>query len=141
MAFAKTPLESIVITFHEGGVSDDPENMREFIFLIMDDRPVLQPGVHTDATGPVTLDELRAAVDRTGDALTEEQRQCVLQDAMRRAAAAGDPEALAPSKVEFLSTLRPETWNALDPSSKRIFAVQAIITKALFACAAAHAAE
>ena len=43
IAYTETALESIAITFYEGEVADDQEKMREFIFLVMENRPVLQP--------------------------------------------------------------------------------------------------
>ena len=134
-----TPLESIVVTFHEGDVSDDPGKQHEFIFLVLDDRPVLQPPLDPDATGPLTAGEIRAAMARIdeayeslGEPLSEEHRECVLAEMERRARDAGDPETLDPETVELLAT---KSWYGLDAFGKRLVLAQAITTKALFACA------
>lgn len=39
--YCEVTLESVAITFHEQGVSDDPGTMREYIFLVRDGRPGL----------------------------------------------------------------------------------------------------
>lgn len=77
--------------------------MREFIFLVMEKRPVLQPYLDLDATGPLTADEIEVAIDRLdeahdqfGEPLTGEYRKCVLAEAEKRAHDAGDPETLDP---------------------------------------------
>lgn len=139
--YSTAPLESILITFHEGEVSDDPDRMREFIFLVLENRPVLQPHPDLDATGPLTVEEIRAAVHRLdesharlGKPLTEVHRQCVLGAMEKRAHDAGDPETLDPASLEYLAT---ETWSALDAGAKRIILMQAIMTKASFDCASA----
>lgn len=132
--FVEAPLESIAITFHEREVSEDPDKMREFIFLIMDNYPVLQPYPERDATGPLTPDEMQAAIDRTDASFTGEQQECVLGEMQQRAAAAGDPETLDPSNFTFLSTFSFATWNALDAFGRRIFLAQAILTEAMFSC-------
>ena len=113
--------------------------MREFIFLVMEKRPVLQPYLDLDATGPLTADEIEVAIDRLdeaydqlGESLTGEYRKCVLAEAEKRAHDAGDPETLDPGSVEFLPA---EPWNKLDAFSRRIFLTQAITSKALFICA------
>lgn len=131
MAFAAAPLESVVITFYEGAVSEDPESMREFIYLVLDNRPVLQPYLDVDATGPLTHDEIQAAIDRLGESVTGEQRECVLGELEKRARVAGDPETLDPASVDFLTG---ESWENLDAFSKRLILTQALTTKALFAC-------
>lgn len=130
--FTEAPLESIAITFYEGEVSDKREKMREFIFLVMENRPVLQPYLDVDATGPLTLDEIQGALDRLGEALAEGQRECVLEEAKKRAHDAGDPARLNPEDLKFLTA---ETWNELDPFGKRLILTGAITTKALFVCA------
>lgn len=135
IAFTASPLESIAITFHEGELSDDPEKMQEFIFLVTENGPVLQPDFDTSATGPLTPDEVQAAVDRLGESLTEEQKNCILAETKRRARAAGNPETLDPASVEFLSAVSAETWNAMDAFGKRIILSQAITSKAVFVCA------
>lgn len=131
--FVGTPLESIVIAFHEGDATGDEQRTREFIFLVMEDRPVLQPYIDVDATGPLTSVELRAAVDRLGESPPGEGRECIMREAEQRARLLGDPDTLDPAKVEFLSA---ETWRALDTlgAEKRIFLAQAIATEALFSC-------
>lgn len=134
ITFTSSPLESIAITFHESGVSDDPEKMQEFIFLVMENRPVLQPNIDTDATGPLTPEEVHAAIDRLGTSLTENQKSCVLGEVQKLADVAGNPETLDPASVEFLSATTAETWSALDTFGKRIILSQAIISKALFVC-------
>lgn len=128
----EAPLESISITFHEGAVSEDPAKMREFLFLVSENRPVLQPQLDFDATGPLTPDEVQAAIGRLGDSMGEEQLACVRTEVENRAEAAGDPETLDPADYEFLTA---ETWNKLDTFGKRIILVSAITSEALFACA------
>jgi hypothetical protein len=119
--------------------------MRELIFLVWKDSPVLQPYLPPNATGPLTKEELQAAVDlmdqsydRLEKPLTEEHRKCVLEELERRARDAGDPETLDLATVEFLTS---ETWELLDASAKRIFLAQAITSKALFFCASPRKAE
>lgn len=141
IASAAAPLESVSITFHEGDVSDDPDRMREFIFLVMDDRPVLQPDIDLDITGPLTPDEIHAFADRLDESVIGERRECVLREIEERARVAGDPETLDPARVEFLSTLSPATWKALDAFGRRLILMQAITTKALFVCASAEKSE
>lgn len=130
--FVEAPLESIVITFHESEVSDDQEKMRDFIFLVMEGRPVLQPYLDFDATGPLNLDEIEAAMGRLGEGLAKDQRECVRRESEMRARDAGNPETLDPANVEFLTA---ETWDVLDAFGKRLILTQAIITEALFLCA------
>jgi len=141
IGFSEAPLEAIAITFYKREVSEDPEKMREFIFVVMENRPVLQPYLDVNATGPLTLDEVQAAVDRLGESVTEEQRVCVLGEIEKRAHVAGDPETLDPASVEFLSAVSTDTWNALDAFGKRIILAQAITTKALFFCVSTQKAE
>jgi len=133
VAYIPTPLESIAITFHEGEISEDPEKMRQFIYLVTDNRPVLQPYIDEDATGPLGHDELAAAVDRLGDSVTGAQRDCVLAEAEQRASAAGDPETLDPASIEFLTA---GAWDDLDAFARRLFLAQALTSKAVFVCAA-----
>ena len=134
IGFSGAPLEAIAITFHEGTVSEDPETMREFIFLVVENRPVLQPYLDVTATGPLTPDEIQAAIDRLGEFVTGEQRECVLGEMEKYANIAGDPETLDPARVEFLSDLPAENWNVLDAFGKRIILGQVITTKAMFFC-------
>jgi len=130
--FSTAPLESVAITFYEGEVSGDPENMREFIFLVVESRPVLQPYLDVDATGPLTLAEVQSLfIDRLGESLATEEMECVNNEVERLARDAGDPEALDPSRVEFLSA---ESWSELDAFGKRMILAQAITTNALFTC-------
>jgi hypothetical protein len=131
---SEAQLESIAITFHEGEISDDPNTMREFIFLVMENRPVLQPDLDFDATGPLTPDEVHSAIDNLGDSLTEEQKECARQEMEKRAVAAGDPQTLDPASHEFLSDLPAENWAALDAFGKRIILIQALTTEAVFFC-------
>ena len=119
--------------------------MREFIFLVVENRPVLQPYLDLDATGPLTAGEIEAAIDRLdvsydqlGKSLTGEYRKCVLAEAEKRAHNAGDPETLDPGSVEFLTA---DSWYALDAFSKRIILAQAIMSKALFICAGTRKAH
>jgi len=134
VAFTTGPLESIVITFHEGEVSDDPDRTREFIFLVLEGRPVLQPPLELGATGPLTAAELEAAVDRLGERASEDRRACVLGEAQERARAAGDPETLDSENVASMQIMPAATWAALDAAGRRLFLAQMIITEALFDC-------
>ena len=129
--FTASRLESIIITFYEAEVTDAEEQMREFFFLVMENRPVLQPDLDVDATGPLTPGEIEAAMDRLGEKLPENQRECVREELVRRAHDAGDPELLDPANVSFLTA---ETWNTLDAFSKRLFLSAALETEAMFAC-------
>jgi hypothetical protein len=130
--FTGSRLESIIITFYEAEVTDAEEQMREFFFLVMENRPVLQPYLDIDATGPLTAGEIQAAMDRLGEKLPENQRECVREELERRAHDAGDPELLDPANVNVLTA---ETWNKLDAFSKRLFLSAALETEAMFACA------
>jgi hypothetical protein len=132
IVFSTTPLESIAVTFYEGEVSEDPDKMREFIFLVMENRPVLQPYLEVDATGPLTLAEVQTLfTDQLDESLTADRKQCVLTEVEKLARDAGDPETLDPARVEFLSA---DTWFALDSFARRIILAQAITTSALFTC-------
>lgn len=131
MAFAPAPLESIVITFYEQSVSDEEDKAREFIFVVVDGRPMLQPYLDTEATGPLTSGEIDAVMERLGDTLPDDQKPCVREAVERKAHAAGDPELLDPAKVELLTA---ETWNGLDAFGKRLILMQALMTEALFSC-------
>lgn len=138
IASSTGPLESIAITFHEGEISADPERMREFIFFITENRPVLQPYLDLDATGPLTPEEIQAAVGRIEDSfdsldasLAAERRVCMRGEVERRAHMAGDPATLDPADMEYLSAA---TWNLLDAHGKRIILTQAITTQAIFEC-------
>jgi hypothetical protein len=133
------PLESIAVTFYEDQVTGDSEKMREFIFVVMNGRPVLQPYAGANATGPLTDPEIQAAVERMdrssdslGRSLTREHKDCVLSEMQRRARDAGDPGTLDPATVEYLTS---ETWGLLDASAKRIFLAQALLSDSLFTCA------
>ena len=85
-----------------------------------------------DATGPLTLAEVRAnLIDRMDTPLEEERRECVFREVEERARAAGDPETLDPATVEFLPV---EGWHEVDPFGRRIVLAQVIVTKALFVC-------
>lgn len=136
---AAKSLESIAITFYEDQVSVGSDRMREFIFLVIKDRPVLQPYLPHNAAGPLTNEEIQAAIARMDQSyehleksLTGEHRECVLAELERRAQDAGDPETLDPATVEFLMS---KSWYLLDASAKRIFLAQALTSKALFSCA------
>ena len=140
IAYSDAPLESIVVTFHEGAVSDDPEKTREFVFLVTENRPVLQPSFDFDASGSLTTGEIQAAMERIeesydelGKPLAPEHRECLVAEMEQRSRDAGDPEKLDPANVEFLGE---KSWHGLDAFGKRLFLAQAITTKALFACAA-----
>jgi len=125
-------IESMVITFYERSVYDDEDTARELIFLVMDGRPMLQPDLDVEATGPLTPDEIDAVMERLDDTLADDQKTCVREEVKERARAAGDPELLDPASVEFLTA---ETWSALDAFGKRLILTQALTTEALFACA------
>jgi len=133
IGFSTVPLESIAVTFHEGEVSGDPGKMREFIFLVEGKRPVLQPHVDFDATGPLTVAEIgvQNIIDGMDEPLSDEQRECVLREVGERARAAGDPETLDPATVELLPA---RNWDQLDAFGKRLVLAQVITTKALFVC-------
>ena len=145
MEYAGKPLESIVVTFHEDRETGSSDKEREFIFLIMKNRPVLQPHLPRNATGPLTKEEIQAAIvridqsyDQMEKSLTDEHRECVLATLERRAADAGDPEDLDPATVEFLAA---DTWYLFDASGKRILLAQALVSEALFSCANSRAPE
>lgn len=137
-AAAGRPLESIIVTFQPGPDAPQPVRERDFIFVVQEGRPVLQPAFDVDATGPMTAEELDQAVGRIGDGLTPTQRACVAERLEASATAAGDPERLDPETVEFLSA---DTWAPLDPFGKRLILVQALATEAVFQCVQATASE
>lgn len=85
-----------------------------------------------DATGPLTLAEVRANfIDRMDERLSEKERECVYREVQERARSAGDPEVLDPATVDLLPA---ESWARLDAPGKRIILAQAITTKAFFVC-------
>lgn len=133
IAVSPTTLESIAVTFHEGVVTEDSKNMREFIFLVMEGRAVLQPDLDVDATGPLTLLEVQNfLIDSVEESLPSRQRECVIEEVERLAYMAGDPEMLDPASIEFLPV---ESWDQLDAFGRRLILAQSITTKALFDCA------
>ena len=132
IGFSEVPLEAIAITFYEGEVTEDQEKMREFIFLVKENRPILQPYLDFDATGPLTPDEVQAAIDRLGETVTGVQKECIHKEMEARARVAGDPETLDPATFEYLSA---ESWYVLDPFGKRLILAGALTTEALFFCA------
>jgi hypothetical protein len=145
MEYAERPLESIVITFYEDRETDSSDKEREFIFLIMKNRPVLQPHLPRNATGPLTKEEIQAAIvrmdqsyDQVEKSLTDEHRECVLATLEKRAAEAGDPEDLDPATVEFVTS---DTWYLFDAAGRRILLAQALVSEALFSCADSRTPE
>ncbi len=134
------PLEAVIVMFHENDMADEGDALREFVFLVLDGRPVLQVDMD-DVTGPLTDAELQAAIDRFDEAYegpdegwTPQRRDCVLANANRRAQAAGDPESLDPVNVPSLEGVSAGTWRALDDFGRRLFLVQAVTTQAVFSC-------
>ena len=145
MEYAERPLESIVITFYEDRETDSSDKEREFIFLIMKNRPVLQPHLPRNATGPLTKEEIQVAIvrmdqsyDQVEKSLTDEHRECVLATLEKRAAEAGDPEDLDPATVEFVTS---DTWYLFDAAGRRILLAQALVSEALFSCADSRTPE
>lgn len=139
MDYVGRPLESIVITFGKDRETESSYMEREFVFLIMNNRPVLQPYLPRNASGPLTKEEIQAAIvrmdqsyEQMGKSLTDEHRKCVLATLERLARDAGDPETLDLAAVDFLTS---EAWYLLDADGKRIFLAQALMTEASFACA------
>ena len=132
VAFTEQSLESIVITFHQGVLSEEPERMRSFVFMVQAGIPVLQPFMDLDATGPLSAEEIDAAMDRLGDSLGEDRLHCARKKLGQLAAEAGDPETFDPGSNRFLPT---ENWAALDAFGKRLVLVQALSTQAVFDCA------
>jgi hypothetical protein len=106
--------------------------MREFLFLVLESRPVLQPPLVFDASGPLQPEELQAAIDRLGESLTEERQACVRAELEQSASAAGDPETLDPETIELLPATN---WRLLDEFGRRLILAQALTTQALFDCA------
>lgn len=89
-------------------------------------------GLVLDAKGPLTVAEVRAnLVNQMDWPLEGARRECVFREVQERAHAAGDPEKLDPTTVEFLPA---DGWSNLDPFGRRVFLAAAIVTKALFAC-------
>lgn len=132
IAFTETTLVSVAITFHQGGVTDQAERQREFIFLVTDGHPALQPLLNYDATGPLTPEEVQALfIDPMGETLATQNVDCILEEVARLTRDAGDPESLDPATVEFLPT---DSWASLDAFGRRLLLAQAITTKALFTC-------
>ena len=136
--FLEEPLESIVISFYEKEASADTDEMREFIFLMLEGRPVLQWYPQPNASGALGQDEIEAAVkrmDESYDRLDQEfpadQRGCILTKALGLASGAGDPETLDLKSLDYI----PEaSWNDLDATSRRIMLAQTIVTEAMFVC-------
>lgn len=132
--YATVPLESISVTFHAGEVGAHPATTREFIFLVRENRPVLQPPLDAEAAGPLTVAEVRALIiDRMDAPSSDGEMECVLREAEDRVRAAGDPETLDPSTVELLPT---GNWDRLDAFGRRLVLAQVIATKASFVCKA-----
>jgi hypothetical protein len=89
-------------------------------------------GFVLDSKGPLTLAEVRANfIDHMEGPLEGARRDCVFREVEERTRAAGDPETLDPTTVEFLPA---ERWNDLEPFGRRILLAQVIVTKALFVC-------
>jgi hypothetical protein len=130
--YTDAALVSVAVTFHQGPVSDDPEKQREFIFLVSNGRPTLQPLLDFDATGPLTSEEVQALfIDPMGETLAIQDMDCIMEEVDRLTREAGDPESLDPAAVEFLPT---DSWSSLDAFGRRLVLAQAITTNALFSC-------
>jgi hypothetical protein len=139
--FVVAPLEAVTVTFYRNAMTDDGEDMAEFIFLVEDGAAVRPWAMDPDVSGPLTDVELESSIDRFDEAYdgpegtwTPQKRDCVLAEAKARAAAAGDPESLNPATLPSLEGVSPLTWNALDDFGRRLLLVQVITTEALFAC-------
>jgi hypothetical protein len=128
---AAVPLESISVTFFEGEISEEADKQRVFIFLVKDNKAVLQPILSFDATGPITLAEFEVFFANMERPLGEEQEKCVLKEVETRSRAIGDPETLDPTTVALLPA---EQWQLLDQFGKRLILMQVISTEALFIC-------
>ncbi len=125
------PLKSISVTFHEGDVSEEAERMHAFIFLVRESQAVLQPLFNERATGPLMLAEIKPLFIDLNESRSVKREECVLREIEKRARAAGDPETLDPTTVEFLPV---EKWQQLDRIGKRLILGQVISTKARFVC-------
>lgn len=141
--FVERPLEGVTVTFYRNALTDDGEDMADFVFIVEDGKPVQPLGLDLEASGPLTDAELEASIGAFDDAYegpegswTPERRDCVLAEAKARAAAAGDPESLDPASVASLDGLNTLTWKTLDDFGRRLLLVQVITTEALFACVA-----
>lgn len=132
IAYVEVPLSGVSITFHEREVSDEADRLREYVFLVQDGRPVLQPSLDFSATGPLTLEEIEANfLSLREQPLSEAREACLLREVEARAQAAGDPETLDPAAVELLPA---DSWQLLDAAGRRLILMQAITTKASFVC-------
>lgn len=131
LASVSTPLESIIITFYAAKVGDAKGEMGEFIYLVQEGSAVLQPGINTSATGPLTSEEIKTFLKRLGDSVTDDQKACAQVESVKRANDAGDPDTLDPDRLDYLPS---SSWHVLDSYMKRIILTQAITTDAMFAC-------
>lgn len=87
--------------------------------------------VDQEASGPLTLDELKINLPkRLTDAGNTGQERCILETTERLAIEAGDPLTVDPADLEFLSP----KYTELGDSYKRIILTQAIITEAFSIC-------
>lgn len=134
VAAVPAPLESVVVTFQLDGIGDAENPQQEFLFLLIDGRPVLQTLPDADAAGPLGASEIRAAADRLGDGVSAEQRRCLLDEAQDRADRLGDPELATVEKLEAVASLPAGTLRVLDPVSRRLLLAQAVASEALFHC-------
>jgi hypothetical protein len=122
------------VTFHESEITDDEAKMREFMFLIEDERPVLQPALITKTTGPLSAQEIEVFFEQLGESTAAAEKECMLREMARSAAVAGDPETLDPSTLELLEPMPPATWRALDATGRRLILAQLLTSEALFDC-------
>jgi hypothetical protein len=85
-----------------------------------------------DASGPLTVEEIEANLLWNLDLEnTGLEQECMRREIARLAETAGDPETLDPSTVELLSD---DTWQGLDPFTRRLMLGTVIVTEATNAC-------
>lgn len=86
-----------------------------------------------DSNGPINHEEITYFLSSMHESvpLTEKQQTCLWRTAEERASLVGDPQTLAPTKVDLLPV---KEWQRLGKSDKRLILTQVIVNQAILIC-------
>ena len=92
---------------------------------------LFEPSPFDTSNGPLTSNEIQYFTSNMQESLSDEVADCLAEEATARASTIGDPETLAPTKVDLLPV---DQWGALDKSGKRLILTQVVINQAIPLC-------